>query len=289
MRAQQCINATRRHSLLKAATTGWSSALHTHEVFNQSTPLSNFNLFTSDRALRESLQHHLHGNDKEALEYLQNFGGLCGSQTMMDTADLAEKNRPMLRQFDNYGRRIDVVDYHSSYHDLMRHAHENEVCSYGFKRGSERGSHLVRAALIYMENQLEPGHCCPLVMTQAAIPILNRIPQMSYIVDKIYSSTYDPRNLPIADKNGVTIGMSMTEKQGGSDVRANTTTAKPVDPSLTGEGNAYLLTGHKVESSSSQLFPCILYTLIPHIPFIPHIYPYILALTISSSSSHTSP
>lgn len=225
-----------------------NSNLHTHTVFNQSSPLVNFNLFTSDPALVTSFPQFYGTDDKgklsSALKLLENFGDSCGRQDMMDTADLAERNRPVLRQFDNYGRRIDVIDYHSSYHDLMRHAIESGVVSYGFNK-QEKGSHLVRAALIYMENQLEPGHCCPLVMTQAAIPVLKRLPQMNYILDKIYASNYDPSNKPIEEKLGVTIGMSMTEKQGGSDVRSNTTTAKPVNPQATCEGSPYLLTGHK--------------------------------------------
>jgi putative acyl-CoA dehydrogenase len=110
----------------------------------------------------------------------------------------------------------------------------------------------MRAALIYLENQLEAGHCCPIVMTAAAIPVFQRVSHIPWIksfVDKILVQDYDGSNAPIEHKRAVTIGMSMTEKQGGSDVRANTTFAKPVKVGETGIGAAYHLVGHKVSYS----------------------------------------
>jgi putative acyl-CoA dehydrogenase len=124
-----------------------------------------------------------------------------------------EKNRPTLRQFDHYGRRIDVADYHDSYHTLMNHGLENGCAAHGFKHNTA-GSHVTRAALIYLENQIEAGHCCPIVMTAAAIPVLKRVPGFETHVQKLLSHKYDPRDVPMSEKEGITMGMSMTEKQG---------------------------------------------------------------------------
>ncbi len=211
------------------------STTATHSVFNQSTPLQNINVFKSDPALVDSVKvfggtHTLHLNE---------FGIKSGQDAIINAAELAEKNKPTLRQFDNYGRRIDVADYHDAYHTIMRHGLENGCAGHGFKHNTT-GSHVTRAALIYMENQLEPGHCCPIVMTAAAIPVFQRYDGVQQYADQIINQKYDPRNVPMDQKAGITIGMSMTEKQGGSDVRANTTTAVPLG------NNAYSLTGHKV-------------------------------------------
>ena len=212
------------------------SSTATHSVFNQSTPLQNINVFKSDPALVDSVKvfggtHTVHLNE---------FGIKSGQDAIMSAAELAEKNKPTLRQFDNYGRRIDVADYHDAYHTIMKHGLENGCAGHGFKHNTT-GSHVTRAALIYMENQLEPGHCCPIVMTAAAIPVFQRYDGVQQYADQIISQKYDPRNVPMDQKAGITIGMSMTEKQGGSDVRANTTTAVPLG------NNAYSLTGHKVK------------------------------------------
>lgn len=224
-----------------------SRRLSTHEVFNQAKPFLNVNLLRSDVALIDGLKQF--GATEETLKTLESFGRVSGGSVMMEHSELAEKNKPALRQFDNYGRRIDVVDYHPSYHELMKHAIENGCSAHGFKENS-KGSHLSRAALIYMENQLEPGHCCPVVMTCAAIPVFQRANQGGELLKKIMTQQYDPRNLPVEQKTGATIGMSMTEKQGGSDVRANTTMAVPVVSGEVGQGKAYHLTGHKVRCLS---------------------------------------
>lgn len=220
-----------------------------HEVFNQAKPFQNINILRSDPALVESLQYAEKHASKIDWKHLDEYSVKTGYVKLMEAADLAEKNRPVLRQFDNYGRRVDVVDYHPTYHELMSHGISHGTCGYGFKNKTP-GSQMMRAAMIYMQNQLEAGHCCPLVMTAAGIPVLQRVakasPWLRTFVDKIFTYEYDPTNAPIESKRGVTLGMSMTEKQGGSDVRANTTMATPLETGKTGIGAAYSLVGHKV-------------------------------------------
>jgi len=223
---------------------------NTHEVFNQSTPLTNYNLFTSDPALLRGLKHFgnglLDGCNILSYNLLKSYGAKCGSSEMIEQANLAEKHRPQLRQFDTFGRRIDVVDFHPAYHHLMRHGREVGVASYGYNNEKrDPDSHSTRAALLYLQNQVDPGVCCPLVMTNAAIPVLRNVPGCEELVEKLCHQGYDPRDVPISEKISITAGMSMTEKQGGSDVRANTTMAIPVTAGRAGEGSPYRLTGHK--------------------------------------------
>jgi putative acyl-CoA dehydrogenase len=219
-----------------------------HEVLNQAKPFQNVNIFRSDPALVESLEYSEKKGNKIDWKHLDSYSIKTGGAKLMETADLAEKNRPVLRQFDNYGRRIDCAEYHHAYHELMSHGISHGVSGFGFKVNAP-GSQMMRASLIYMENQLEAGHCCPLVMTAAGIPVLQRVasasPWLKSFVDKIFSFEYDPSDAPIEQKKGVTLGMSMTEKQGGSDVRANTTIATPLESGNTGIGAAYSLVGHK--------------------------------------------
>ncbi|KAJ1428541.1 hypothetical protein B484DRAFT_449804 [Ochromonadaceae sp. CCMP2298] len=219
-----------------------SSNASTHEVFNQAAPLQNLDVFRSDPALFDSVR--VFGGSHT--EHLAAYGVASGTAEMQGLAELAERNRPVLTQFDRCGRRIDVVEYHDAYHSLMQHALTSGAAGLGFA-SQGAGSQVARAALINMQNQIEPGHCCPVVMTAAAIPVLRRVPELSVLAGKLTSLRYDRRDVPMEEKEGITIGMSMTEKQGGSDVRANTTTSTPLKdgPKGWGGGPAYSLTGHK--------------------------------------------
>jgi putative acyl-CoA dehydrogenase len=235
--------------------------VYTHEVFNQSAQLADFSLFNSDPALRRALSSA--GEQRgakygvatmdaaSAFSVLGDFGARSGAARLMEVADAAERIVPVLKQFDKNGRRQDVVQYTPDYHELMRHSIEGGCTNYGYNQqaaGVEGGdplAHMTRAGLIYMANQLEPGHCCPVVMTAAAIPVLRGLEGYEDWTQALLQPSYDGSNAPIAHKSGVTMGMSMTEKQGGSDVRANTTRATPVDSRDTGNGARYELWGHK--------------------------------------------
>ena len=226
------------------------TAKKTHDIFNVSNSLKNYNMFKSDPAMIRGMESFgkglLDGNKIENYTMLSDFGDKCGSEKMIDIATLAEKNKPILKQFDTFGQRIDVVDFHPAYHTLMTQAKEDGVASYGYNNElSSPNAHLTRGALLYMQNQVEPGICCPIVMTNAAIPVLRRVPGLEKVVDKLCHQSYDSRDVPIEQKTGITAGMSMTEKQGGSDVRSNTTMATPMNPNKTGQGSEYVLNGHK--------------------------------------------
>jgi len=212
--------------------------------------LGPYNVYDSDPSLKRALSA-ISGSSPDdqnaaAVAGLHDFGASCGSELMMHHSETAEKNRPALRQYDRQGRRIDVIDYNPSYHALMAHSLENGAAGYGYMHeGKGKHSHVNRAARIYIANQLEAGHCCPVVMTAAAIPALRGMEGYDEWASKLTMNTYDFRDVPISEKEGITAGMSMTEKQGGSDVRSNTTIASPVDARDTGNGRAYALTGHK--------------------------------------------
>lgn len=213
----------------------------THKVFNQGIPLINFNLYQSDPVLQHWIQNNL--TNKSYIPTFEQYGQKLGTEENIQRCLLAEKNIPTLRQFDTYGNRIDVVDFHPTYHEIMKQGLENGTASFGFAHQAEKESHIARSILYYLETQSEAGHCCPITMTFAAIPTLLPDPNSKILVEKLTTPGYDPRNVPISEKIAITSGMSMTEKQGGSDVRANTTFAKPINQK--GQGAGYLLTGHK--------------------------------------------
>jgi len=211
----------------------------THIVENQPTILAPYNLWSDDPLLRSLVCQYLphsHQND-EAL--LVKYGALAGD-TLMAHGELANKNKPELHTFDRYGRRIDHVTFHPSYHALMESAMQHNVHNYSWKHEGIDGAHTIRAALMFMHYQAEAGTSCPLTMTHAAIPAMRHGEKLpAYYLDKTINGIYDPRSLPASQKHGLTIGMGMTEKQGGSDVRRNTTTAaKQADGS-------YRVIGHK--------------------------------------------
>ena len=212
----------------------------THEVFNQPFELTDYNLFTGDIALADGLAREGAGWASEAMQAL---GGRLGAADMLELGGLANRNPPELDTNDRYGRRIDLVRFHPAYHALMRAAIEEGLHASPWT-DPRPGAHVARAAGYYMQAQVEAGHGCPITMTFAATPCLRLEPELAgHWLPKIHARVYDPRNAPVAEKNGLTIGMAMTEKQGGSDVRANTTRAIPIGRDAHGE--AYELVGHK--------------------------------------------
>ena len=214
----------------------------THDVFNQSKPFINVDLYNSDKTLNRSMKKYL---NKDTEQKLIDFGKRCGSIELMKASDDAEQNKPILKQFDNYGRRVDIIDYHDSYHVLMSNGINSGCSTYGFNNNT-KNSHMIRMSMLIMENQMEPGHCCPITMTAAAVPVLRQVKDIIQPwYTKLLSQNYDPNNKPIEEKNGITIGMSMTEKQGGSDLKSNTTIARPQDSLKKGLGQEYLIRGHK--------------------------------------------
>jgi putative acyl-CoA dehydrogenase len=212
----------------------------THTVSNLSTELNNYNLYTGDTALQEAV--HREGADWAQSE-LVDFGSLVGAADYLELGHLANKFQPEFDTHDRFGNRTDLVKFHPAYHQLMKTSIEHGLHAAPWSAPGV-GAHVARAAKTYMHTQVEAGHGCPITMTFAAVPSLRLQPELAQIWEpKITARVYDPRNVPMAQKMGVTIGMAMTEKQGGSDVRANTTRAYPVGGA--GPGQAYELVGHK--------------------------------------------
>src|SRR6202162_6404599 len=212
----------------------------THEVFNQPVELAKYSLFDSDIALKEAVQRE---GASWASDALGAFGARAGSAEFLELGTLANRYPPELDTHDRYGRRVDLVRFHPSHHALMKAAIEEGLHSSPWSDPRE-GAHVARAARSYMQTQVEAGHGCPITMTFASVPCLRTQPDLAeHWLPKIEARIYDPRNVPVDQKAGVTIGMAMTEKQGGSDVRANTTRAFPVGGE--GPGRAYELVGHK--------------------------------------------
>ncbi len=213
-------------------------AATTHTVTNQAPPLVGYDVYTSDRALTEAVERHVApGLLDEAREELSELGRSAGSAQAQEWGTQANENPPKLRTHDRYGNRIDEVDFHPAWHRLLGHG----VTSGLTNAWGRPGGHVRRAAGFLVWTQAEPGHGCPLSMTHAAVPALRTDPALAAEWEpKLTSQIYQEDLRPAADKPGVLFGMGMTEKQGGSDVRANTTRAEPVG----GDGE-YLLTGHK--------------------------------------------
>jgi len=212
----------------------------THEVHNVSRELADYNMYTQDVALQEAVQREGAGF---AHDKLTQFGALTGSAGYLELGALANRHLPELDTHDRFGNRIDLVKFHPAYHTLMQTAIEHGIHSSHWTNPGP-GAHVARAAHSYLQSQVEAGHGCPVTMTSAAIPSLRTTPTLAAQWEpKITARVYDPRNLPDAQKQGLTIGMAMTEKQGGSDVRANSTRAHPLGSG--GPGEAYELVGHK--------------------------------------------
>lgn len=215
--------------------------LGTHEVTNMPPHMGDQDLWASDAALREGVTRERGG---WAAAQLSEFGRESGSVETFDRADVATRVPPRLQAYDRYGMRINQVEYHPAYHELMTLAVEHEVGSFAW-RHEQPGGQVVHAALNYMMGQPEGGVTCPMAMVYSAIPSLRMTRDVAdEWVPQLLSTSYDPRDLPVEGKTGATIGMFMTEKQGGSDVRANSTRAVPID-GHTGPGAHYRLSGHK--------------------------------------------
>jgi len=230
--------------------------LETHDVTNQPPPFEDLNLFSSDRALVDAVTH---ASGDAHHHRLTKFGQHAGSAEIADLATQANRNPPQLKTFDRYGERIDEVEFHPAYHTLMTVGIEGGVSSAAWT-GVETG-HVLHAGLEFLMSQAEPGVCCPMTMTYAALPALRHQPEVAGMWEpRILASRYDPASRPADQKHGATIGMAMTEKQGGSDVRANTTRATPLGAG--GPGQAYSLVGHKWFCSApmSDAFLTLAYT-----------------------------
>ena len=212
----------------------------THVVENMPAPLENYNLFDADSTLTEAVERE---GAAWAVEQLSAYGLQSGSAEWIERGFEANRVRPVLETHDRYGRRIDEVTFHPAYHDLMAAALKQGLASSPWSEPGP-GAHVARAAGIYMNTQVEAGHGCPITMTFASVPTLQKQPDIAAEwLPKVLSRDYDPRNVPHFEKTAVTLGMAMTEKQGGSDVRKNSTRAYPVGQP--GPGQAYELVGHK--------------------------------------------
>ncbi|MBI1317709.1 MAG: isovaleryl-CoA dehydrogenase [Candidatus Hydrogenedens sp.] len=216
------------------------SPFTTHEVFNQAVPLQNHNPYLLDPALREGVAR---GNGQWHEDALTAFGETTGRPDVIELGFLANKNRPELKTHDRFGHRIDEVAFHPAYHELMRLGVEAGMHSLPWNE-PRPGAHVARAAIHYLLDQVEAGVGCPITMTFAVVPALRLQPDVAdEWVPRVTSRQYDPRMRPAPEKAGCMMGMAMTEKQGGSDVRANTTQAVAIGAG--GPGQEYFLTGHK--------------------------------------------
>jgi putative acyl-CoA dehydrogenase len=221
-----------------AGEVGGAKPHDTHEVLNQVPPLVRD--VADDPALREALRRELPPGAADRAEHgLHELGVRAGSAETQELARLANEHPPVLRTHDRYGHRIDEVEFHPAWHELMTTAVSQGLHAAPWRDGAP-GAHVLRAARFYVWTQAEGGHGCPISMTYAAVPPLRHAPELAARFERLLASrVYDP-GLRVPDgKAGLLAGMAMTEKQGGSDVRANTTRAVPAGD------DGYLLTGHK--------------------------------------------
>ncbi len=210
----------------------------THQVFNVPPPWVGVNLFSDDRALTDAVQAV--GVEPADLDGLGRLGELAGAPQAQDWGRLANAVPPVLRTHDRYGRRIDEVEFHPAWHELMTVAVGNGLQAAPWAPDAGKHAHLARAAGFYVWSQVEQGHLCPISMSYSVLPALRHSPELAARYEPgLLSRAYDFGLRPPDGKRGLLAGMAMTEKQGGSDVRANTTRAEPV-----GDGS-YRLTGHK--------------------------------------------
>jgi putative acyl-CoA dehydrogenase len=209
--------------------------MHTDEVTNQAPPLTDYDA-SDDPALLEALRRE---GAEWAEPQVRDLGRLAGSELAQENARLADENPPKLRTHDRYGHRIDEVEFHPAWHDLMTTAVGHGLHATPWRDGRP-GAHLARAAGMYVWGQTDAGHLCPISMTYAIVPALRHAPELASQFEPLLAATsYDFGLRPPLRKHGLCAGMSMTEKQGGSDVRANTTQAAAQTD------GSYRITGHK--------------------------------------------
>jgi putative acyl-CoA dehydrogenase len=218
------------------------TAFETHPISNMVPPLANYNLFETDAALREAVARE---GAAWAADELAGFGKLLGQDETIELGFLANRNPPAVHTHDRVGRRRDVVEYHPAWHALLGLSVEHGLHASPWA-APRAGAHVARAAGVFLLGQIEAGVMCPTTMTYAAVPALRRQPSIAGWLrewePKILSRRYDKRFLPAREKTGLLIGMGMTEKQGGSDLRTNTTRA---ERAAGGPDGAYRLVGHK--------------------------------------------
>jgi putative acyl-CoA dehydrogenase len=219
----------------------------THEVTNQPPPLVDYNVFEADLPLREAVRRE---GAEWAEERIAAVGEFAGSERAQELGRLANENPPKLRTHDRFGNRVDIPEFHPAWHELMEIGVAHELHSSPWK-DPQPGAHVARGAAFMCMSQAEAGIGCPLSMTYSVIPALRTQPELAAEWEPRFLSTaYDPANAPAEGKRGALAGMGMTEKQGGSDVRANTTEARPANGG--GPGAEYLLSGHKWFMSAPQ-------------------------------------
>lgn len=212
----------------------------THQISNQFDELQNYNLFSTDQVLQKILQRY--GSQDQ--HTLTEFAQIIGSTEYYQYADLANRHTPELQSFDARGRRKDLVEFHPAWHKWMAINRQYSSHAYPFSHSHSTSKWVDWAARFFLAGQVECGNLCPNSMTLGSIPLIQNEPELwAKIGEKLLSNEYDERDIPISQKKSIWMGMGMTEKQGGSDVRTNETLAVPVVKS--GRGKAYLLTGHK--------------------------------------------
>ena len=223
-------------TISQAAQAPWQ----THVVSNQVPPLRDLDLFSTNTPLVEALEREGAG---WARARAQALGAFVGGEPLQEWGRLANENKPVLRTHDRYGNRIDEVEFHPAWHKLMDLGVRNELHCLPW-RSEQPFAHTARAALYMTAMQVEAGFACPITMTFAVVPALRAQPEIAAEWEPLVTATsYDPRLIPAVQKGCAISGMAMTEKQGGSDVRANTTVAHPLNGG--GAGAEYELVGHK--------------------------------------------
>ena len=208
----------------------------THDALNQAPALGDYDPLNRDSALVEGICRH---QADWAMDEIRALSKTAGRSATRKLGHLANRYTPELHTHDRFGRRIDEVEFHPAWHELMALGVEAEIHALPWNHPRD-GAHVARIAKHYLFSQVEAGVHCPLTMTFSAVPAMRHEPALAQSwVPRLTSTTYDPRLLPVTEKRGALMGMAMTEKQGGSDVRANTTRA------ISAAGGAYKLEGHK--------------------------------------------